>query len=89
MRAATCLALSIYLCKKADEVTTDKPKSVDVKTWDVIKGAPAIVNNTNFSDIENPNSENMPTDLYVNNKQLITGTGSGARLYGRYRNGQS
>lgn len=82
MDALTKYALSIYLCKTAEE-HIQQGKPVSIKKWDSIKGVPSTVSNTTVTDSENPTS--LPTDIGLNNKQLISGTGSGCVLNGKYR----
>ena len=82
MDALTKYALSIYLCKTAEE-HIQQGKSISVKKWDAIKGVPSVVDNITKTDTENPT--NLPTDIGLNNKQLISGTGSGCVLHGKFR----
>lgn len=82
MDALTKYALSIYLCKTAEEhIQQGQPTSV--KKWDTVKGMPTPVSNADLTDNENPT--NLPTDIGINNKQLISGTGSGCVLNGKHR----
>lgn len=81
------LAASFFLIKRAENVVIDNGKPTNVKSWDSIKGIPGGAVNQNFTDISKPNPEDMPTDIGINNKQMVTGTGGGALIYGRYRNG--
>ncbi len=87
MDVLTKLAASLYLLKRADQSSIDKGQPANVKKWDAIKGIPGSSGNQNYTDPLRPNPEDMPTDLGINNKQLVTGTGGGALIYGRYRNG--
>lgn len=79
-------AASLYLCKVANEMHVDNGKATKVNSWDVIKGIPGPVANGDHTDILNPNKEGEPIDIGTNNKQLVSGTGHGALILGKYRN---
>lgn len=87
MDVLTKLAASLYLLKRAEEMRVDNGKPTHVQSWDAIKGIPGLTNNQNYTDPLIPNPTDMPTDLGINNKQLVTGTGTGALIHGKYRNG--
>jgi hypothetical protein len=87
MDVLTKLAASFYLLKRADQTCIEKGQSTQVKKWDAIKGIPGSSGNQNYTDPWRPNPEDMPVDIGINNKQMVTGTGGGALIYGRYRNG--
>jgi hypothetical protein len=81
------LAASLYLIKRAEEAHIDNGQPASVKKWDSVKGIPGGSANQNYTDPVRPNPNDMPIDIGINNKQLVTGTGGGALIYGRYRNG--
>lgn len=81
------LAASLYLIKRAEQACIDNGQPAAVKQWDNIKGIPNTSGNQNYTDPVRPNPEDMPIDIGINNKQMVTGTGGGALIYGRYRNG--
>lgn len=87
MDVLTKLAASFYLLKRAEEACIDNGQPTQVKQWDSIKGIPSSDGNQNYTDPLRPNPDDMPIDLGINNKQMVTGTGGGALIYGRYRNG--
>ena len=87
MDFCTKLAASFYLLKRAGETCIDNGQPASVKNWDVIKGMPSGAGNQNYTDPVIPNTDDMPVDIGINNKQMVTGTGTGALIYGRYRNG--
>lgn len=87
MDVLTKLAASFYLLKRAEETCIDNGQPSHVKQWDAIKGIPNSAGNQNYTDPWIPNREDMPVDIGINNKQMVTGTGGGALIYGRYRNG--
>lgn len=87
MDVLTKLAASLYLLKRAEEACIDNGQPTSVKKWDSVKGIPGSASNQNYTDPLIPNREDMPVDIGINNKQMVTGTGGGALIYGRYRNG--
>jgi hypothetical protein len=87
MDSVSLLTVSLYLHKLANEMRIDDGKAIAVDKWDPIKGIPPVTTNQDVTDPVNPNKENMPIDIGVNNKQIISGTGHGPLINGRYRNG--
>jgi hypothetical protein len=87
MDGSTKLALSLFLIKRSNEMCIDNGQAAHVAQWDSIKGVPGMVSNINYTDPWVPNREDMPVDIGINNKQMVTGTGGGALIYGRYKNG--
>lgn len=82
MNAFTKLAVSLHLCKYANEQHEYIQKGIPakVKAWDTIKGIAGGSANTDKVDPENPNPMNIATDIYSKNKQLISGTGTGPAM---------
>lgn len=90
MDAVSQLTISLYFCKQADragwhtgcktEKNIQPEQPVAVKQWDKIKGQPDNGENKDSTDPDNPNSKDIPADVYTNNKQLISGTGTGSKM---------
>lgn len=84
MDALSKLTVSLYICKRAEEnIQHGQPAAV--KKWDNILGVPQACPNMNVTDPEQPH-EGLAKDVYSNNKQLISGTGAGSLISGKYSN---
>lgn len=81
------LLLGLLLTKQAkgDVVEKDKPTLTAVKLWDTIKGIPTSTKNTDETNPDVP-TDGLPTDIQINNKQIVAGTGNGPLLSGSYSN---
>jgi len=87
MDALSKLCAACILLKRAEEeVIKDKPKKVQVKNWDTIKGIPSSDVNADVTDTLIPSAFDQPIDLGYNNKQTVSGSGYGALILGKYRN---
>lgn len=86
MDASVKLALSLYLVKRADQLNVQKGQPAQVKKWDKIKGIPTGDVNQDYTNRLIPSPFDQPIDLGYNNKQIVSGTGYGALILGKYRN---
>lgn len=63
-----------------------KGKPTQVKKWDTVKGIPGDSVNQDYTNRLIPSPFDQPIDLGYNNKQIVSGTGYGALILGKYRN---
>ena len=93
MDASVKLALSLYLIKRSEHMPVHEThkkiqegKPAQVQNWDKVKGIPGSDNNRDYTNRLIPSPFDQPIDLGYNNKQIVSGTGYGALILGKYRN---